>query len=56
MPYEIRIQRNGLYVYNTETDKKMNEKPHSSMSKAKKHLAALHANSEESWKKILRKR
>ena len=55
MPYEIRLQKNGFYVYNSATGRKMNEKPHSSKSKAKKHLAALHTNGQESWKKRLKR-
>ena len=58
MPYTTVVGRGGYFVVNTNTGKRLNKKPHSSKSKAKRHIAALNANKNgdtfEKWFKVLR--
>jgi len=51
MPWHIESEKDGIYVVNDETGKKMNKKPHANRKQAKAHLQALYANVPEASKK-----
>ena len=45
MPWKIiKKKGNGYFVVNKKTGRRMNKKPHSSLTKATKHIYALRIN------------
>lgn len=49
MPYKIKKQGSGYFVFNTKTGKKKNIKAHKTKTEAQKHLTALNINARESF-------
>lgn len=49
MPYDIKKSKGGYFVHNKNTGKKYSKSPHKTLKAAKKQLAALHINVEESF-------